>query len=857
MHRLLARQIKKHFGKEAEFNGSFAAFLDEIDQTYEAAQKERILLENALETSSKELIDANKKLKESSDETINLQRSALEAAANMIIITDLEGKIKYANKSFCDFTMYELAEVIGKTPHFLNSGMHSKQFFESMWKAIKRGETFEGEVMNKKKNGDIYLEEIVVTPIKDPKSAEVTHFVAVKKDITERRIQEDELKRARDKALEASRLKSEFLSTMSHEIRTPMNGVIGMTNILLETPLDGEQLDYLHIIKESSNTLLVIINDILDFSKIEAGKLEIENIDMDLIDVVESVAELLSPRAREKDIALMSFIDTQINAQMKGDPVRIKQVLTNLVGNAVKFTDVGEVSVKVKPIFGGHKIEKVRFEVKDTGIGIAKDMIGELFQSFTQADGSTTRKYGGTGLGLAISKSLCELMGGEIGVESEVGKGSLFWFELPFYVGSKAGTTLKEYEAQIGGLKDKKAIVIDDSKTAREIVKKYLSGWGLKAECAKSADEGMQKLMGAANDNDPFELAIVDLAMPQTDGFELAKKIFAEPKISNVKCILFTAFDQKGVGDDALEIGYSAYLTKPLKQGALLKAVIDALQNKKQTRVEEPKRDKRSVEPTKTEQAPRQKNGENARILLVEDNLINQKVAFLMLTKMGCEVVIAHNGEDAIKTLDKEEFDVILMDCQMPVMDGFEATTRIRARKDDKKSIPIIAITANAIEGDRERCIAVGMDDYISKPINQKEAIEKIAFWSAKNSGFIANEEHEQGAALEPIDIERLKSIFDNDVEAIKSVVEASIESLDTNATRMLFAAESQNVKKMKQIAHDIKGEALSMGLQEAASIIMSVEQKLESVSFHDLRYAMLTLKKALSEIMGYLEERL
>ncbi len=852
MHKLLERQIKKFFGKHAVFDSDFTAFLQEVSDSYVSAQKERALLENALETSSYELTAANQKLKDSSDETIKLQRSALDAAANMIMITDIAGVIKYVNKSFCDFIMYDASEIIGKTPSFLNSGMHSKKFFEDMWERIKSGETFEGEMINKKKNGDIYLEETVVTPIRDLKSGAVTHFVAVKKDITERRAQEDELKHARDKALEASRLKSEFLSTMSHEIRTPMNGVIGMTNILLDTPLDGEQLEYVNIIKGSSNTLLVIINDILDFSKIEAGKLEIESVDMDLIDIVEGAAELLTAGAKEKNISLMVYIDTKINTQIKGDPIRIKQILTNLIGNAIKFTDKGEVSVKASPIFGGSVIEKIRFEVTDTGIGISRDMAARLFQSFTQADGSTTRKYGGTGLGLAISKSLCELMGGSIGVESVPGKGSMFWFELPFVVGSKAQTNFEDYKTKIASLKDKKAIVIDDSKTAREIVKKYLLGWGLVVDCASRASEAMEKLLEAVNSGAPYHLAVVDFAMPEIDGFELAKKIFASKELESTKCILFTAFDQKGIGSDALEIGYSAYLTKPIKQGALLKATIDSLQDKKQTRVDEPCGYR---ELFRSMRESEESDGSKAtKLLLVEDNTVNQRVASLILQKINCNIKIVKNGTEALRAVEENDFDIILMDCQMPVMDGFEATARIRARKDIKSSIPIIALTANAIEGDKERCLAVGMDDYISKPIDQKEVLEKVLFWSFKRLAFVSSTEEVDLAEEEPIDMQRLRSIFDNDIDAIKNVLEASMDSIGGNITKLLFAAEEKDVKKMKQIVHDVKGESLSMGLREVASLIVSVETTLDTISFNELRYVLLEIKRSLSHAEDFLD---
>ncbi len=851
MHRLLERQIKKIFGKEWQPDENMATLFAEIAETYNEKDKERLLLENALEVSSTELNEANRKLKESSEEVIKLQQSALDAAANMIMITDKDGFIEYVNKSFCEVTMFDKTEVIGKTPSLLGSGSHPKSFFENMWNTIKNGNVYEGEIINKKKDGTVYPEEVTITPIIDAKSGDIVHFVAIKRDITDRKAWEEELKQTRDRALEASRLKSEFLSTMSHEIRTPMNGIIGMTNILLDTPLDGEQLDYLNIIKESANALLVIINDILDFSKIEAGKLEIESIDMNLLEVVEGVAELLTPRAREKNISLMAYIDTKINTQIVGDPVRLRQILINLVGNAIKFTEQGEVNVRVTPIYDDDEIRKIRFNITDTGIGISKKSQARLFQSFTQADGSTTRKYGGTGLGLAISKSLCELMGGMIGVTSELNVGSTFWFELPFNKGD-IDTANIDTALQIDILGDKKAIVVDDSQSAREIVKKYMQDWGLKVDCAKDAKDALQKMRGAFSDNNPYNLAVIDLAMPQTDGFELAKEIFEDENLKNTKCILFTAFDQKGIAAEAFKIGYSAYLTKPIRQNSLLRAAIEALKNNKITTLSEPHiitaYFKETPKPKETKTENNFQNQTN--ILLVEDNKTNQKVATLVLQKIGCKVTVAENGLEAVNMVKDGKYDIVLMDCQMPVMDGYEATGKIREiMEGETNTIPIIAMTANAIEGDREKCLDAGMDDYMSKPISQKEILEKIDFWKDKKSQFKSNSLQCFYTKSNPVDIERLKSIFGEDVEVIKNILHLSLESLNHNLEKLQTAIGLQDEQKIKLLIHDIKGESLNIGLPVITDIIDKTEPAVRKLDYQMLLSIATELKQSLSQI--------
>ncbi|MEY4503844.1 MAG: hypothetical protein RL154_136, partial [Pseudomonadota bacterium] len=501
MHRLLVRQIKKELGEEFLEDEKFAGFFEKISSFYDEKDKERILLENALDLSTKELNELNKKNQEKSQQLLRVQESALDAAANMIMITEKDGKVIYVNKSLCDVTGYTREELVGSYPHILSSSTHDGAFYRKIWDTILSGDTWAGEIVNLKKDGSLYPEEMIVTPL--TQNGKITHFVAIKRDITDRKLAEDELRTTRDKALEASRLKSEFLATMSHEIRTPMNGVIGMVDILLDSPLSNSQREYLDVIKDSSNLLLTIINDILDFSKIEAGKLDIDFTEVNLVSVVENVCEMLYAKAKDGNNALISYIDPKINKVFKGDTTRISQVVTNLVGNAIKFTKDGEVSVKVFPIMHAGNFWKIRFEIADNGIGISEENQERLFQSFVQADGSTTRKYGGTGLGLAISKKLVELMGGQIWLTSELGVGSTFSFVLPFEEFSDAMHRVSNID--FSKFENLRVLVVDDSESAREILFKYLKYWAIECYTATNSISALEILRANKRHNKPID----------------------------------------------------------------------------------------------------------------------------------------------------------------------------------------------------------------------------------------------------------------------------------------------------------------------------------------------------------------
>ncbi|MGD9940973.1 MAG: response regulator [Clostridia bacterium] len=763
----------------------------------------------------------------------------LRNSVPMLLLDPEDGSLADANDAALQFYGYERETLLGMTIRGLCASSEESIRYKLHAVRSEAGQKF--NVEHRLADGSArHVEVSTSTIIFDGRS--MLH--AIIQDVTERKQAEEGLRLASARAEEmagqaevANRAKSDFLATMSHEIRTPMNGIIGMTGLLLDTTLTEEQIQFARVIQTSGEALLTLINDILDFSKIEARKLELELIDFNLRVSLEDSIDLLAVKAQSKGLRLVNVIDPTVNLHLKGDPGRLRQILMNLVGNAIKFTDTGDITIRTSLIAEDEASETLRISVSDKGIGIPLEKQALLFSPFTQVDNSTTRKYGGTGLGLTISRQLAELMGGQIGFDSEEGRGSTFWFTAVFEKRPAGQVSQVENLANLNGLR---ILVVDDNETDRLLIASLLSGWGCRYDEASGGRQALDLMQAGVTAGDPYAIAILDLRMPGMDGIELGNAIVENPAYRGTRLVMMTAMGSRSDEDRYRNTGFSAFLLKPVRQSQLHDCLARLAGLSGPGRL--------SWERSLSDGSSASRRAE-ARILLAEDNPTNQLVATKILGKLGYHVDAVANGLEAIAALGEKSYDLVLMDCQMPELDGFEATKEIRRLEGDSRHTTIIAMTANAMQGDRELCLDAGMDDYLSKPVMPDAMAGLLDWWLSKQTirgsvsdGTVPGSEGEPAAGqgvepasgepgklaeelveeLEPVDEDEVPSWRDfdraayhdrilGDKDLARELIEMFIADIPLQIKALAASCKAGDSEQVRRQAHRIRGAALNM----------------------------------------------
>ena len=787
----------------------------------------------------------------------------LDASTQISIIsTDVDGLITVFNTGAQNLLGYSAAELIGiETPrvfHVLEEVVArgeelSREFgypvegFEVFVAYARQGRFDRREWTYVRKDGGRFTVSLVVTAVNDA-TGKIVGFLGVAEDITLRKETERHLQAARDSAEQVARAKGEFLANMSHEIRTPMNGIIGMTDLVLDTSLTAEQQEYLEIVKSSGNSLLRIINDILDFSKIEAGKLELDPHPFRLRDLLGDTMKTLAIRAHEKELELLWQTTSNVPDGLIGDAGRLRQILVNLVGNAIKFTEAGEVSVLVELVSRSDAMVQLRFSVRDTGIGIPKDKVTQIFDAFSQADASTTRAYGGTGLGLSISRQLVLLMGGDLTMESEEGKGSTFRFEIELSL-SNLVSHASELETPID-LTGVRVLVVDDNQTNRRILLEILRGWKMRPTLADCGQTALEEMHRAVSNGMPFDLVLTDCHMPHMDGFMFVSELKKHPNLARSTIMMLTSADRQGAYERCQQLGIEATLLKPLKQSELLQAVCEVFR-----RVN--RRESRPVPAQPTSSAM---NTRRLRVLLAEDNEVNQRVAIRMLNKLGHEVVVVGNGQLAIDALQAGEFDVVLMDVQMPVLDGFQTVAAIRNQeKLTGKHQPVFAMTAHAMSGDRQRCLDAGMDDYLSKPISETSLSATLSGVAGEKPVVDCVTTPDSAASLQEsfsgtplFDLETAVRKVDGDRDFLNELMGIFLKMIPDVMKTLNQHAEQRDLHATGESAHLIKGTIANFCAHQAFAAALRLEQVCRDGKIDDLENAHRDLSYEVDRLSRY-----
>jgi two-component system, sensor histidine kinase and response regulator len=836
-HQLLETKIEKvFFGDDPEALSKFAALHGEAQISGKTGWFDiaRYSIRLGDERSGTILIFRDITARKEAERTILKQKQQLEALVNnspvAIVILDMFQNILSCNPAFEKLFGYSRDETLGiNIDQLLADDEHRKEALYYS-RTVANGEKIAGISRRVRKNTSLADVEIFAIPL--VVEGQSIGMIGFYHDITE-------LVKARQAAEQADRAKSEFLANMSHEIRTPMNGIIGLIDLVLDTGLTDEQNDLLQGASESADSLLTLLNDILDFSKVEAGQLHLETIDFDLRNTVEGVAQTLASRAEAKGLEMISYMDKDVPAQVRGDPGRLRQVLVNLVGNAIKFTETGSISIQADVEHETPKQATLKFSVTDTGIGIPLDRQAAVFERFTQADGSTTRKYGGTGLGLTISKQLVELMGGKLGVKSAPGKGSTFWISVTL---EKQPETITPPERVSVNLKGMRVLVVDDNDINHMIFTRMLEGFGCQVSAILSGKQAVATLKSALLDRAPFQLVLLDMQMPEMDGEATLKAIKSDSMTRDAVVIILTSMGRRGDASNLEALGCSGYLLKPVKQHELFEAVQMIFGQQQVTR------QKRMV----TRHLLSEQKRQELRILLAEDNEINRKVAVTLLTRQGLSVDAVENGLQALSAVQKSHYSLILMDVQMPEMDGFEATQAIRKMEESLRRIPIIAMTAHAMKEDRERCLAAGMDDYISKPINPGKLIELIEKWGYKPDAATAKKNGTQAVTndveenLQLLDKEAALSRFSNDLEFYNEMLVDFIQTTPERLTAMRFALDKNDDNSLALLAHNLKGVAANFNAEQLAHMAAGLYERASKKDTADAELILIKMEENL-----------
>ncbi len=775
---------------------------------------------------------------------LNEQKFAYDAHS-IVARTDVKGNITFVNDKFVEISGYSKDELLGRNHRLLNSGIHGREFWVNMYKTIVRGDIWHNEVCNLAKDGTPYWVDTTIVPFLDEKGKPKS-YIAIRTDITDRKSIEDELMKAKDIAEKSAKSKSEFLASMSHEIRTPMNGVIGMLRLLLDTNLDKTQKHQAELAKSSASALLTLIDDILDFSKIEAGKMEIEYIDFNLRDALGDFAEAMAFKAEEKGVELLLDTTNIEMSMVNGDPGRIRQILSNIVGNSVKFTNKGYILIKASLSTQENKNTRLILEMSDTGIGIPENKIPYLFDSFSQVDASTTRKYGGTGLGLAIVDKLCKLMNGTVSVISNLGYGSTFTVDIELALAKKSSLVMPHRSVE-----GKKILIVDNSEYFIDVMQMQLEHWGMEVHSENSAQDALRRLK-----EEKFNILFLDMFIKGMDANEVVEKIRSNSEYNNMKLIMMTSLKDMGNAIEYRKIGVDASFSKPVTTENLLTA-LDTMHKELSQEETEKEEEREKTEWTR-----------GLNILLVEDNPTNQVVANGILGSLALEADIADNGVIALEVLNKGEkkYDLILMDCQMPEMDGYDTTRAIRSNQagESYKDIPIIAMTANAMQGDKEKCEIAGMDDYITKPIDPKKLKETLQKWLSIKVTLEPGAEEETNSLLK----ENIDGKIDSDVwnekdalirlggseKLLSKIIEVFSDDVIYQKNELKAALDTEDRDKVKLHAHTIKGSASNLSAMKLQALAKSIEFDALTSDIESLRNQYDLLSQNIDELVDVLK---